>query len=63
MEHLEKILDTLKTVEETGAVKLGPKGASQRKHENVNNFALSYIQNEDNAARKALVESAKIRNV
>ena len=55
-------LEDLRTVEEKFAVKLGPKGVSQRKHENfTNNFLLSYLQNEDNEARKALIESAKAR--
>jgi phosphoenolpyruvate carboxylase len=59
---LSNTLDDLKTVEEKFAFKLGPKGISQRKHENfTNNFLLSYMQNEDNEARKALVESAKLR--
>ncbi len=59
---LSNILDNFETVEETFTVKLGPKGVSQRKHENfTNNFLLSYMQNEDIEARKALVESAKLR--
>jgi len=59
---LSNILDDLKTVEEKFGVKLGPKGVSQRKHENfTNNFLLSYMQSEDNEARKALVEAAKLR--
>ncbi len=59
---LSNILDDLKTVEEKFGVKLGPKGVSQRKHENfTNNFLLSYMQSEDNEARKALIESAKLR--
>ena len=59
---LLNILDDFKTVEEIFRVKLGPRGISQRKHENfTNNFLLSYIQNEDIEARKALVESAKLR--
>lgn len=59
---LSKILDDLKIVEEKFAFKLGPIGISQRKHENfTNNFLLSYMQNEDNEARKALIESAKLR--
>ena len=59
---LSNILDDLKTAEEKLSIKLGPRGVSGRKHENfTNNFLLSYIQNEDNEARKALIESAKLR--
>lgn len=59
---LLEIKDDLKTVEETFALRLGSKGIMQRKHENfTNNFLLSYMQNEDNEARVALVESAKLR--
>jgi phosphoenolpyruvate carboxylase len=59
---LSKILDDLKIVEEKFSFKLGPKGISARKHENfTNNFLLSYMQGEDNEARKALIESAKLR--
>jgi phosphoenolpyruvate carboxylase len=59
---LSNILDDLKTAEEKLSIKLGPRGVSGRKHENfTNNFLLSYVQNEDNEARKALIESAKLR--
>ncbi len=59
---LSNILDDLKTTEEKLSIKLGPRGVSGRKHENfTNNFLLSYIQNEDDEARKALIESAKLR--
>ncbi len=56
------MLGDLKTAEEKLSIKLGPIGVSGRKHENfTNNFLLSYIQNEDDEARKALIESAKLR--
>lgn len=59
---LSNIIDDLKTAEEKLAVKLGPKGVSQRKHENfTNNFLLSYMQKEDAEANKALLEAAKLR--
>ena len=59
---LSNIFDDLKTAEEKLSIKLGPRGVSGRKHENfTNNFLLSYIQNEDDEARKALIESAKLR--
>jgi phosphoenolpyruvate carboxylase len=59
---LSTFLEDLKIVEGKLNVKLGPKGVSQRKHENfTNNFLLSYIQKDDVEAKKALTESAKLR--
>ena len=59
---LSNILGDLKTAEEKLAVKLGPRGVSQRKHENfTNNFLISYLEGEDAEAQKALVEAAKLR--
>lgn len=59
---LTSISNDLKTVENKLGVKLGPKGISQRKHENfTNNFLLSYMQREEAEAKKALFESAKLR--
>jgi phosphoenolpyruvate carboxylase len=56
------ILEDLQAVEQNLSVKLGPSGVSQRKHENfTNNFLLSYLQKEDGEAKKALLESAKLR--
>jgi phosphoenolpyruvate carboxylase len=61
-EALLNSLEDLKTVEEKLSVKLGPKGVSQRKHENfTNNFLISLIEHEDVEARKALIEAAKLR--
>ncbi len=61
-EALLNSLEDLKTVEEKLSVKLGPKGVSQRKHENfTNNFLISLIEHEDVEARKALSEAAKLR--
>ncbi|MCX8150530.1 MAG: phosphoenolpyruvate carboxylase [Candidatus Bathyarchaeota archaeon] len=55
-------LDDLKTVEEKFALKLGPRGNAQRKHENfTNNFLISMIEQEDEEAKRALVEAAKLR--
>ncbi len=60
---LTRILADLKTVEETLDVKLGPRTSTQRKHENfTNNFLISYLENEEKEAKKALVEAAKLRN-
>jgi phosphoenolpyruvate carboxylase len=59
---LSLLLEDLNVVEEQLNFKLGPKGMSQRKHENfTNNFLLSYLQKEDVEAKKALLESAKLR--
>lgn len=60
---LKSLLDDLKLVESKLGIKLGPRGVSQRKHENfTNNFLLSYLQKEDKEAKTALTESAKLRN-
>jgi phosphoenolpyruvate carboxylase len=49
-------------VEEVFDIKLGPRTSSQRKHENfTNNFLLSYLEDEEKEAKKALVEAAKLR--
>jgi phosphoenolpyruvate carboxylase len=59
---LTRILADLKTVEEKLDVKLGPRTSTQRKHENfTNNFLISYLEREDEEAKKALVEAAKMR--
>jgi phosphoenolpyruvate carboxylase len=60
---LTRILADLKTVEEELDLKLGPRTSTQRKHENfTNNFLISYLENEEKEAKKALVEAAKLRN-
>jgi phosphoenolpyruvate carboxylase len=60
---LTRILSDLKTVEEKLDVKLGPRTSTQRKHANfTNNFLISYLEREDEEAKKALVEAAKLRN-
>ena len=59
---LTRILADLKCVEEKLDVKLGPRTPTQRKHENfTNNFLISYLEREDDEAKKALVEAAKLR--
>ena len=59
---LKTLLEDLKVVEENFGIKLGPKGLSQRKHENfTNNFLLSYLQKQNVEAKEALTESAKLR--
>lgn len=59
---LQNTSDDLKTVEEKLGIKLGPRSVCGRKHENfTSNFLLSYLQKEDAEAKKALLESAKLR--
>jgi phosphoenolpyruvate carboxylase len=59
---LTSLQEDLKTVEDKLPLKLGPKELPQRKHENyTNNFLLSYLQKDDAEAKRALVESAKLR--
>jgi phosphoenolpyruvate carboxylase len=59
---LTRILADLKIAEEKLDVKLGPRTSMQRKHENfTNNFLISYLEHEDEEAKKALVEAAKLR--
>ena len=59
---LTKILDDLKAAEETLDVKVGPRNLTEKRHENfVNNFLIAYIEHEDDEAKKALAEAAKLR--
>ena len=59
---LAAVLENLQAVEQSLGIKLGPRMVSERKHENFsNNFLLSYLQKEDEEAKKALLESAKLR--
>jgi phosphoenolpyruvate carboxylase len=59
---LRMILEDFEAVEDVLGVKLGPKTCMQRKHENfTNNFLLSYLECDESEAKKALIESAKIR--
>jgi phosphoenolpyruvate carboxylase len=59
---LTKIMSDLKATEEKLGIKLGPRNPTQRRYENfTNNFLISYIEREDEEARKALLEAAKLR--
>jgi len=59
---LTKILEDLKAIEEKLDVKLGPRTLTQKRHENfANNFLISYMEREDDEAKKALIEAAKLR--
>lgn len=59
---LTSVIEDLNTTEQKLGIKLGPRGFSQRRHENfTNNFLLSFLQKHDAEARTALIESAKLR--
>jgi phosphoenolpyruvate carboxylase len=59
---LTKILEDLQGAEEKLDIKLGPRTPTQKRHENfANNFLIAYIEREDDEARKALIEAAKLR--
>jgi phosphoenolpyruvate carboxylase len=59
---LTRILGDLQTAEEKLDIKLGPRTPTQKRHENfANNFLISCLEREDDEARKALVEAAKLR--
>jgi phosphoenolpyruvate carboxylase len=59
---LTKIREDLRVVEENLGIKLGPKSPVERRHENfTNNFLIAYMEREDEEAKKALVEAAKLR--
>jgi phosphoenolpyruvate carboxylase len=59
---LTKILDDLQAVKEKLDIKLGPRTLTQKRHENfANNFLISYLESEDDEAKKALIEAAKLR--
>jgi phosphoenolpyruvate carboxylase len=56
------IVNDLQTVEESLDVKLGPRTATQKRHENfTNNFLIAYLEHEDDEAKKALAEAAELR--
>jgi phosphoenolpyruvate carboxylase len=59
---LTQILGDLQTAEEKLGIKLGPRTPTQKRHENfANNFLIAYMEREDDEAKKALVEAAKLR--
>src|SRR3989304_8645450 len=59
---LAKILGDLKAVEEKLDIKLGPRNLTEKRHENfANNFLIAYLEHEDDEAKKALLEAAKLR--
>jgi phosphoenolpyruvate carboxylase len=59
---LTRILGDLQTAEDKLSIKLGPRTLTEKRHENfANNFLISFMEREDDEARKALVEAAKLR--
>ena len=61
-ESLGRLISDLSTVEERFAVKLGPRGGESKRHENfTNNFLISYAEREDEEARDAFNEAARLR--
>jgi hypothetical protein len=59
---LTSVIEDLNTAEQKLGIKLGPRGFSQRRHENfTNNFLLSFLQKQDAEAKAALIESARLR--
>lgn len=60
---LAKVMEDLQAAEETLGIKIGPRTLTQRKHENfTNNFLISYLERENEEAKKAFLEAAKLRN-
>jgi len=58
---ISDLLEDIESIEGFG-IKLGQSGSAQRKHENfANSFLLSYIEREDEDARRFLLEAAKLR--
>ena len=59
---LSKLLADLQAVEEQMGIKLGSINLSQRKYENtVNNFLISYIEQNHEKAKEHLEEAARLR--
>ena len=59
---LTELLLDLKVVEEKLGIKLGPKSLAQRKYENiVSNFFISYMERDDEEAKRYLEEAARLR--
>ncbi len=59
---IANIISDLNVVEENLAIKLGPRNFTQMKHENaINNFLVSYLDGNNEEAKRHLIEAAKIR--
>lgn len=59
---IAEIMKDLQAVEEKFAINLGPKNLTQRRYENiVNDFLISFLEQNSLDAQKCLIEAAKIR--
>src|SRR5207244_10074254 len=59
---LGRLMSDLAVAEELLSIRLGPSDNVSRRHENfINNFLISYLDNEDNDARVAFIEAAMLR--
>lgn len=59
---ITKILEDIEAAQSHLQVKVGPRNLTQRKHANtINNFLISYLEENNEEARKYLHEAAKIR--
>jgi phosphoenolpyruvate carboxylase len=59
---LKKIESDLRAAEERLNIKLGPQTPTQKRYENfANNFLVAFIEQEEDEAKKALIETAKVR--
>ncbi|MEM1658910.1 MAG: phosphoenolpyruvate carboxylase [Candidatus Jordarchaeales archaeon] len=59
---ITKILEDIEVAQNYLQVKVGPRSLTQRKHANtINNFLISYLEENNGEARRYLYEAAKIR--
>ncbi|MGQ9538602.1 MAG: phosphoenolpyruvate carboxylase [Candidatus Bathycorpusculaceae bacterium] len=59
---IAEIMKDLEAIEEKFAINLGPRNLTQRRYENiVNNFLISFLEQNSLDAQKCLIEAAKIR--
>jgi len=59
---LGRLMSDLAVAEELLSIRLGPSDNVSRRHENfINNFLISYLDNEDDDARVAFIEAAMLR--
>jgi phosphoenolpyruvate carboxylase len=59
---LGRLMSDLSSIEEVFSVKMGPRNNDHKRHENfINNFLISYIEGDDEEARSAFIEAARLR--
>jgi phosphoenolpyruvate carboxylase len=59
---ITQVLDGLDAIEDQLGLKLGSQSPTERKHENfVNNFLISFVEGEEEEARRFLIEAAQLR--